>query len=141
MECTVKWAGNMTFIAETGRNHILTMDGAIEGGGRNLAPRPMEAILSGAGGCAAYDVVYILKRSRKNIQKCEVTLSAERSETEPKVFVSIHLTFRIQGQGLDQKIADRAVDLSVKKYCSALAMIEKTAKISHEVLVEEAEQK
>ncbi|MDH5352625.1 MAG: peroxiredoxin, partial [Betaproteobacteria bacterium] len=68
MECTVRWSGSgMSFIAETGSNHVLVMDGAVEGGGRNLAPRPMETVLAGTGGCTAYDVVVILKKSGQDV--------------------------------------------------------------------------
>ena len=89
MECTVKWMGpesGMSLIAETGSGHMVAMDGAPEGGGNNLAPRPMEMMLAGAGGCAAYDVVLILKRGRHEITGCQVELDAERAETDPKVF-------------------------------------------------------
>ena len=98
MECKINWlAGSgMAFMAETGTGHILNMDGAPEAGGRNLAPRPMELMLAGAGGCTAFDVVLILQRSRQNIIACEVSLQAERAETDPKVFTKINLHFTVK---------------------------------------------
>ena len=138
MECTVDWvaAGGMTFVAETGSGHLLTMDGAPDGGGRNLAPRPMETVLAGTGGCSAYDVVLILKRGRHDVTGCRVKVSAERAPSDPKVFTRIHLHFSVSGRSLNADAVARAVALSHEKYCSATIMLAKTAEIttSHEVL-------
>ena len=133
MECKINWlAGSgMAFMAETGTGHILNMDGAPEAGGRNLAPRPMELMLAGAGGCTAFDVVLILQRSRQNISACEVSLQAERAETDPKVFTKINLHFTVKGKDLDPSKVERAINLSHDKYCSATAMLANTAKITH----------
>ncbi|ALT78308.1 OsmC family protein [Paucibacter sp. KCTC 42545] len=135
MECTIDWmgAGGMAFVAETGSGHMLTMDGAPDGGGRNLAPRPMETVLAGTGGCTAYDVVLILKRGRHDVRGCQVKLKAERAETEPKVFTSIHMHFVVTGRGLKQEVVERAVALSHEKYCSASIMLGKTAAITTSV--------
>jgi len=132
MECTVRWhaGAGMAFVAETGSGHLLTMDGAPDGGGRNLAPRPMETVLAGTGACAAYDVVLILKRGRHAVTGCEVQLSAERATTDPKVFTRIHMHFKVTGSGLDEQAVARAVKLSHEKYCSASAMLIKTAVMS-----------
>jgi putative redox protein len=133
MECKINWlaASGMAFMAETGTGHILNMDGAPEAGGRNLAPRPMELMLAGAGGCTAFDVVLILQRSRQNISACEVSLQAERAETDPKVFTKINLHFTVKGKDLDPSKVERAINLSHDKYCSATAMLGKTAEITH----------
>ena len=133
MECKINWlAGSvMAFMAETGTGHILNMDGAPEAGGRNLAPRPMELMLAGAGGCTAFDVVLILQRSRQNIIACEVSLQAERAETDPKVFTKINLHFTVKGKDLDPSKVERAINLSHDKYCSATAMLANTAEITH----------
>jgi len=119
----------MNFIAETGSGHIVPMDGAPDAGGRNLAPRPMELLLAGAGGCTAFDVVLILKRGRHDVRGCEVRLLAERAPTDPKVFTRINFHFVVTGRGLAQDVVERAVRLSHEKYCSATTMLEKTAKI------------
>lgn len=119
----------MSFHAETGSGHVVSMDGAPEGGGRNLAPRPMEMLLAGTGGCTAYDVVHILKRGRHDVRGCEVRLSAERAAGDPKVFTRIAFHFVVSGRGLAHDVVERAVRLSHEKYCSATAMLEKTAKI------------
>ena len=132
MDCSVRWAGGMSFLAETGSNHIVAMDGAPEGGGRNLAPRPMEMVLVGTGGCTAYDVVVILKRSGQNITGCEVKLTSERAPTDPKVFTRIHMHFVVRGRGLKRNLVEHAIRLSHEKYCSASIMLGKTAEISHD---------
>jgi putative redox protein len=132
MECTVRWHGDagMAFVAETGSGHMLTMDGAVEGGGRNLAPRPMETVLAGTGGCTAYDVVLILKRARQPVSGCVVKIEADRAPTEPRVFTRIHMHFTVSGRGLGQAAVARAIQLSHEKYCSASAMLAKTAQIT-----------
>ena len=138
MECTVHWvaASGMGFMAETGSGHVLTMDGAPDGGGRNLAPRPMETVLAGTGGCSAYDVVLILQRGRHDITGCTVKVTAERAPADPKVFTHIHLHFVVSGRGLPDAAVARAVALSHEKYCSATIMLAKTAEVtvSHEVV-------
>ena len=138
MECTVNWmpAAGMAFVAETGSGHLLTMDGAPDGGGRNLAPRPMETLLAGAGGCTAYDVVLILKRGRHAVAGCQVKISAQRATEDPKVFISLHMHFVVTGQGLSDTVVARAIELSKDKYCSATAMLGKTAVVttSHEIV-------
>ncbi len=139
MECTVRWSGTgMSFIAETGSNHLIAMDGAPDGGGRNLAPRPMETVLAGAGGCTAYDVVVILKKSGQDVTGCDVRLEAERAATDPKVFTRIHYRFTVRGRNLKRNLVEQAVRLSHEKYCSATAILEKTAQISRDLEIVEA---
>ena len=138
MECSVKWLGDgMSFVAETGSGHLVAMDGAPEAGGRNLAPRPMEMMLAGAGGCTAFDVVMILKKGRHQVSGCEVSLLAERATEDPKVFTRIHFRYRVTGKGLRREIVQRAIDLSKEKYCSASVMLGKTADISYEFEIAE----
>jgi putative redox protein len=139
MECTVRWSGDgMSFLAETGSNHLVTMDGAPDGGGRNLAPRPMEMVLLGTGGCTAYDVVVILKKSGQDVTGCEVKLTAERAATDPKVFTRIHMHWTVRGRGLKRNLVDHAVRLTHEKYCSATAMLSKTAEVTRDFEVVEA---
>ena len=141
MECTVSWTGatgtrsSMGFIAETGSGHVLAMDGAPdpakpENGGLNLAPRPMETVLAGTGGCTAYDVVLILKRGRHDVRGCSVKLTSERASTDPKVFIKIHMHFTVTGKDIPASAVERAVALSHEKYCSASIMLGKTAEIT-----------
>ena len=150
MECTVNWMGltgskgsksSMTFVAETGSGHMLVMDGAPdeakpENGGANLAPRPMETVLAGTGGCTAYDVVLILKRGRHDVRGCSVKLTSERAPVDPKVFTKIHMHFMVTGKGLTASAVERAITMSHDKYCSATIMLGKMAEIttSFEVL-------
>ena len=144
MECTVSWAGSrnisgstsgMTFVAETGSGHTLVMDGAPDAdkpdhGGANLAPRPMETVLAGAGGCTAYDVVLILKRGRHDVRGCSVRLTSERATVDPKVFTKIHMHFVVTGRQLAASAVERAIAMSHDKYCSATIMLGKTADIT-----------
>ena len=125
----------MSFVAQTGSGHTLVMDGAPDAakpdnGGANLAPRPMETVLAGAGGCTAYDVVLILKRGRQDVRGCSVKLSAERAEVDPKVFTRINMHFVVTGKGLTSNAVERAIAMSHDKYCSATIMLGKTADIS-----------
>ncbi len=131
MECTINWmpSTGMGFIAETGSGHFLTMDGAPAGGGRDLAPRPMETVLAGTGGCTAYDVVLILQRGRHDVRGCQVKLSAERAEQDPKVFTRIVMDFTVTGKNLPSAAVERAIALSHDRYCSASIMLGKTAEI------------
>jgi putative redox protein len=138
MECTVRWSGEgMSFLAETGSNHLVTMDGAPDGGGRNLAPRPMEVVLVGTGGCSAYDVVVIRKKSGQDVTGCEVKLTAERAAADPKVFTKIHMHWTVRGRSLKRNLVEHAVRLSHEKYCSATAMLTKTAEITRDFEVVE----
>lgn len=140
MECTVSWTGatgaqsGMGFLAETGSGHVLVMDGAPDAskpgnGGRNLAPRPMETVLAGTGGCTAYDVVLILKRGRHDVRGCSVKMTSERAETDPKVFTRIHMHFTVTGD-IPAAAVERAIAMSHEKYCSASIMLGKTAQIT-----------
>ena len=132
MECTVNWlpASGMGFVAETGSGHVLVMDGAPDGGGRNLAPRPMETVLAGTAGCTAYDVVLILQRGRQAVSGCQVKVTSERAATDPKVFTRIHMHFVVSGTALPEAAVARAIQLSHEKYCSASIMLGKTAEIT-----------
>jgi putative redox protein len=138
MECTINWlpASGMAFAAETGSGHVLVMDGAPDGGGRNLAPRPMETVLAGTGACTAYDVVLILKRGRHAVQGCQVKVKAERATEDPKVFTAIHMHFVVSGHALPSEAVERAVRLSHEKYCSASSMLAKTAQITTSIEIQ-----
>lgn len=141
MECTVSWTGaagtrsGMGFVAETGSGHVIAMDGAPddvkpENGGRNFAPRPMETVLAGTGGCSAYDVVLILKRGRHDVRGCSVRLTSERAATDPKVFTKIHMHFTVTGKGIPATAVERAIAMSHEKYCSASIMLGQMAEIT-----------
>ena len=140
MECTINWmpGTGMGFVAETGSGHFLTMDGAPDGGGRNLAPRPMETVLAGTGACTAYDVVLILKRGRHDVRGCTVRLSTERAPVDPKVFTKIHMHFVVTGSKLSDSAVERAIAMSHEKYCSATIMLGKTADITTSFELHEA---
>lgn len=132
MKARVKWVEEVSFIAESASGHAVVMDGAADYGGRNLGPRPMEMLLMGMGGCTAFDVILILKKSRQAVVDCVVELEATRAESEPKVFTAIHVHFIVKGNDLSEKHVARAVELSAEKYCSASIMLGKTAKITHD---------
>ena len=139
MKARIKWIENVTFVAESGSGHALVMDGAPEGGGRNLGPRPMEVVLMGTGGCTAYDVMHILRKSRAPVTDCVLEIESERATEDPKVFTKIHFHFIVTGKGLKPAQVERAVQLSAEKYCSASIMLGKTAAITHDFEVREAE--
>ena len=132
MKVRIKWLENVAFVGESESGHAMVMDGAPEGGGRNLGPRPMETVLAGTGGCTAYDVVLILRKSGQSVSACEVRLTSERAETDPKVFTRIHMHFVVRGKELKPSLVESAIKLSHDKYCSASIMLGKTAQISHD---------
>jgi putative redox protein len=131
MKAHVKWVDGMMFVGESGSGHAVVMDGAPEYGGRNLGIRPMEMLLIGLGGCTAFDVVQILKKGREAVSDCEVEVSAERAETDPKVFTKIHIDYRVRGRNLAPTKVQRAIELSKEKYCSASIMLGAVAEITH----------
>ena len=138
MKARIKWVENVCFVGESGSGHAIVMDGAPEGGGRNLGVRPMEAVLIGTGGCTAYDVVHILKKSPAAITDCVVEIEAERATEDPQVFTKIHFHFVVSGRNLKPQQVERAVHLSAEKYCSASIMLAKTAAITHGYEIREA---
>ena len=132
MRARIKWVDGVSFLGQTESNHSVLMDGAPEAGGKNLGPRPMELVLLGTGGCTAFDVVHILKKSRQQITDCVAEIQAERAETDPKIFTKIHFHFIITGKQLRAEQVERAINLSAEKYCSASIMLGKTATITHD---------
>jgi putative redox protein len=138
MRVRIKWLENVSFVAESESGHAFVMDGAPEGGGRNLGPRPMETVLMGTGGCTAYDVVHILKKSRAPVTDCVVQIDAQRAAEDPKVFTKMHFHFVVTGKGLKPQVVERAIALSAEKYCSASIMLAKTATITHDFEIVEA---
>ena len=132
MKVRIKWLEGVAFVAETESSHAFVMDGSPEGGGRNLGPRPMETVLAGTGGCTAYDVVTILRKSRQDVTDVAVEVDADRAPTDPKVFTRIHMHFVVKGRGIKPEAVDRAIPMSAEKYCSASIMLGKTAEITHD---------
>ena len=133
----ISWVEGALFVAEAGSGHSFTMDGAPDVGGRNLASRPMEVVLMGMGGCTAIDVVSMLKKQRQDIEGIEVSLVAERAPEHPKVFTSVKLVYTVRGRKLNRSLIERAVSLSDEKYCSATAMVRRSAEITHEIVLVE----
>lgn len=123
MKARIKWVEDATFVGESSSGHAVVMDGPPDMGGRNLGVRPMEMMLLGMGGCTAFDVVHILKKSREAVTDCVAELSAERAESEPKVFTRIHVHFLVKGRELKENKVKKAVELSADKYCSASIML------------------
>ncbi|MCB1971707.1 MAG: OsmC family protein [Geminicoccaceae bacterium] len=131
MQGRVKWVEGRSFVATSQSGHSLVIDGPKEAGGENLGPSPMEFVLLGAGGCSAFDVIEILRKSRQDVTDCEVKLEAERAAEPPRVFTTLHLHFIVTGNRLKETVVERAVQLSAEKYCSATAMLGKTATVTH----------
>ena len=132
MKATIKWSGGVSFTGIADSGHTVIMDGAPESGGQNKGARPMELVLIGMGGCTAFDVVHILRKSRQEIAGCVAEVEAQRAATDPKVFTHIHIHFVVSGMDLDPKKVEHAIELSANKYCSASIMLGKTAKITHD---------
>jgi putative redox protein len=136
MKAEVKWVGEAMFLAESGSGHCVVMDGPPDHGGRNLGPRPMEMLLMGMGGCASFDVMSILKKSRQAVTGCVAQLTAERADDIPAVFTAINIHFVVSGKDLKEAQVKRAVDLSAEKYCSASIMFSRAGALithSHEI--------
>jgi len=131
MKARIKFVDGMMFVGESGSGHTVVMDGAPEYGGRNLGIRPMEMLLIGLGGCTAFDVVQILRKGREQVTDCEVEVTAERAETDPKVFTAIQVDYRVKGRNLAPAKVERAIELSKEKYCSASIMLGAMATITH----------
>jgi len=132
MKARVKWVEGAAMLGESASGHAVLMDGPANAGGRNLGPRPMEMLLLGMGGCTQFDVLLILRKARQEVTDCVVELRAERSETDPKVFTTIHAHFIVSGRGLSERRVARAIELSAAKYCSASIMLGATAAITHD---------
>ncbi|GGY06714.1 OsmC family protein [Paludibacterium paludis] len=139
MKAELKWIDGVCFLGESGSGHAVVMDGAPEGGGRNLGPRPMELVLLGTAGCTSYDVVTILKKSRQDVRDCRVLIDADRADSDPKVFTRIHFHFIVTGRGVKPDAVSRAISLSAEKYCSASIMLGKTASITHDFEILESD--
>lgn len=141
MKATVKWVDNAMFLGESGSGHSVVMDGPEEHGGRNMGIRPMEMLLLGMGGCASFDVMSILKKTRQEVTDCRAELEAERADVVPAVFSKIHINFIVSGRSLKEKQVQRAVELSAEKYCSASIMMEAAGvEVTHGYqIVEQAE--
>lgn len=138
MKAKIKWVEGMMFMGQSGSGHAVVMDGPPDLGGKNMGIRPMEMMLMGLGGCTAFDVMLILQRSRQEVTDCVAELSAERAETNPKVFTKIHIHFVVTGKNLKEKMIKRAIELSATKYCSASIMLAQTVDITHDYEMKEA---
>ena len=135
MKTKIKWMQDVSFKGNSESGHEVVLDGPEELGGKGLGMRPMEMMLIGMGGCTSFDVVTILKRSRQQITGCIAEIEATRADEIPKVFTSIHIHFLIKGIDLQEKVVERAVELSAKKYCSASIMLGKSVKITHDFVI------
>jgi putative redox protein len=141
MKATIVWGGDAKFVAESGSGHEVVMDGPPDHGGKNQGARPMEMLLMGMGGCACFDVMSILQKSRQQVESCVAELEAERADAVPAVFTKIHLRFVVSGHKLKEAQVKRAVALSAEKYCSASIMLEKAGvEISHDYRIVELDE-
>ncbi|MBL9033288.1 MAG: OsmC family protein [Rhodospirillaceae bacterium] len=139
MKAKITWVGGGNFLAESGTGHALPMHARILGDEASIAPSPMEYMLMGVGGCTSIDVIHILRKGRHDVRDCVATLEAERAPEDPKVFTRIHVHFVVTGRNLKPEVVGRAIELSAEKYCSASIMLAKTAAITHDFEVKEAE--
>ena len=135
MKTRIKWIDGVNFVGESGSGHAVVIDGDPDSGGRNVAMRPMEMLLTGAAACTAYDVVTILRKGRHDVKDVAVTLEGTRAPTSPRVFTALHYVYAVAGRGLDPHQVERAVKLSKEKYCSATIMLAKTATITYDIVM------
>ena len=140
MQTSVHWLENVAFEAKSESGHHVVMDGAEAYGGENRGPRPMELILMGLGGCASFDIVTIIKKSRQDVTGVTSELKADRAESIPAVFTKIHLHFVVTGKSVIEKQVAKAVELSAEKFCSASKMLsDGGVEITHDFEIIEAE--
>ena len=132
MKISIEQTGKRAFTANTESGHTVVMDSSPDFGGEDKGPRPMEMLLMGLGGCTSIDVAMILDKSRQDVKSCKVNITAERADTEPKVFTDIHVHFILEGHNINPKKVEQAIELSAEKYCSASIMLGKTANIQHD---------
>jgi len=137
MKARIKWVEDRTFVGESGSGHKVVLGTAFGPDGRSPGPSPMELVLIGTGGCSAFDVIHILEKGREKVEDCVVELDADRAESDPKVFTRIHMHFVVKGHNLAIAKVERAIALSLEEYCSASAMMAKTATITHDFEVVE----
>jgi putative redox protein len=130
LKARIQLVEGMTFVAESGSGHAMVVDASPDVGGRDLGARPMELVLMGLGTCSAIDVVHILRKARQEVRGCVVEMDSDRAPEAPKVFTRIHMHYVVTGKALAPAQVERAIKLSKEKYCSATAMLEKTASIS-----------
>lgn len=138
MQASLKKSGKLAFDVRLDSGHTLTTDGSPDHGGENAGPRPMELVLAALGGCSGIDVSLILEKSRQDVTDCRITLDARRADTVPAVFTDIHVHYTVVGNDLDPKRVERAVSLSMDKYCSVTRMLQSTVNITHSFDIEAA---
>jgi putative redox protein len=131
MKARVAWLEHRAFEGSTESGHKVVL-GTAHGDAPKPGPSAMELVLIGTGGCSAWDVVNILEKAREPVEDCVVELDADRADSEPRVFTRIHMHFVVRGRAVDPRKVERAIGLSVEKYCSASAMLAKTATITHD---------
>ena len=137
MDGKLVWKSGVSFTAETNSGFKVNMDTPVDHGGSGTGPSPMELVLVSLGGCTAMDVISILEKKRQDVTNFEILLHADRATEHPKVFTEITVEFVVTGHAIDEEAVKRAVELSETKYCSASAMLSKTAKIHTKITVKE----
>lgn len=139
MEITLTYQGEgAAFDGITEDGSKLTLDGSPALGGVGKGPRPMELVLFGLAGCAAMDVLHIVRKGRRELSTAVITARGERAETVPAVFRAVHLSFELGGEGLTESIVQRAVDLSIERYCSVAQMLSPHVTITSSVTLIES---
>ncbi len=133
---TIKQVQGLTFLAKSDSNHWVVMDGPEGLEGSNAAPRPKELLLFALGGCTASDIVSILKKKRVPLEDFQVYLEANVRDEHPQVFTDIHIEYVIYGDDVNPADVERAIELSLTKYCPAAAMLQATVKITHSYRIE-----
>jgi len=131
IEARVSLVTNMQFDGSSSSGHMLTMDADDASGGHNKGFRPMELLLVGFGGCSGMDVISILRKKRQNVTGLEMNVKGEKADSYPHVYREVHIEYVVTGKNIQKDAVERAIALSLDKYCSVGATLGKTAKIMH----------
>lgn len=127
---SVSLVSGMHFTSVSDRGFELDLDGAPNHGGQGKGASPMAMLLVGLAGCTAMDVASILRKMRQDLAEMTVNVQGTRAETHPKVYTDIHIEYVFSGGRVEAKAVEKAIDLSVNQYCSASAMLKKTATLT-----------
>ena len=131
-KAVLKQLSGITFIGKTDdTNHWVTMDGPDNFGGSNAAIRPKELLLLSLAGCTSADVIAILQKKRVKLDDYQINITAQSTETHPKVYTKINLEYVFTGSNIKEKDVARAIDLSQNVYCGVTAMLQKAIEITH----------
>jgi putative redox protein len=131
VEAKVTLLDNMRFTGTASSGHTLIMDADEASGGHNTGFRPMELLLVGFGGCSGMDVISILRKKKQRVSGLEINVKGEKSDAAPKIYKEVHIEYVVKGAGVEKTAVERAISLSLEKYCSVGATLARAGTITH----------